>query len=1189
MKEIALLLINRGAKISGIDKKTGAILACAAAEIGDAECLQRILECGIATNALDTSNSTPMHYAANFGQLATIKNLQSRCGNMTQANTANITPLHYAAFSGHLDVVKYLCMQYQGAELSALLNAASDRGITPLHAAILGRHDNTAIELIRKHANLTLSTRTGFSALHLATLLNCPAIVDSLLTITGPTLDPNIPDIHGRGALHYASHAGNLAKVSCLLNHGAQPTNKDKDDKPAIEYTLNEEIRDLLTFWTTLIPLTVADHSKPSPDDPTSLEPKDIALIDQTLCIEGKILPSLQQIRPNGKVTLMCGYYALYNAACLIDPTLQTTPHVRMDRNEFGKFLTKAIETVRQLHPYGAIDNLTAHDIRILISTHYNKLPIVVIEKDCLLSFINHNEASLETMLEIDEEHDFLRKFVEPGPNQINQVALIVGTGSGDCGAHNGHWFTIIATRENGTIKVYVADSMRSPKNYDTQACSLNVLPIYYILTNDMSRWKALFTDDLKNETFNITPRPSTNITQSALPGAVRLLENFIESIQKINTMFAIFLEDKLPEPATNKKNIFLVNRYITKFVSIVDDLLSQVGAFGARTQATNPLGEKIFELENSIITNITSQSETILNIYREHGRNRNTMYALHQSIITSITKLRELERKALEINKEIKALHIPSSNDNENMSDFTMPMASIDKGLYIMVMNAAPSAIEGIIGMIARGRREPLRILFVGPPGNGKTTLAQAIAQTIRRPCILISTAGLGTRFQFSREEQLTKLKRYIKANPKSVIIFDELDSIKDSKDDVQRTAEMLQIIIDNSPETLFIGTTNYKDLLPAPLLSRFNQNVIKIDNPDETNRLAIIQHYCTTKSNGGLSIKLSEPYKRQLAKATKSFSIRDINSMFTKAIEQAYIPDGKALYNTQEQSAEDIMTTSATATSTTVLNQKHMEVAFQSEYDTITKKYSKTKIALAGLETLTSLGIGVASFTPWAPIAIPVATALHAGAKIARATHARCTAEGKEEEARAESDLNQTLRDSGATATQFAQSELAHQRQIAIHKEGMAHQDYLAERAEDFQERLEATRQRLAREAEDRTMHNNLVVHNNTVGYENLYIRGDKIVSKETRDEIDKDWSLWVANILQGKNQQTQLQHQINSSSVEIQQKFKIFSEQIKEIQISHKPTFKELQELTDRLNSGTRLVEKIVCPPEPRKWWS
>ncbi len=192
-----------------------------------------------------------------------------------------------------------------------------------------------------------------------------------------------------------------------------------------------------------------------------------------------------------------------------------------------------------------------------------------------------------------------------------------------------------------------------------------------------------------------------------------------------------------------------------------------------------------------------------------------------------------------------------------QNLDLFDADVNQLDSEHLKIVLKTAP-ILYNIIEYLKKVENNeiPIRILFVGPPGNGKTTLGQAIAQECNRKIKFIRVSALGDTYQYSRERDLKTLLPFIQKNPNAVIVLDELDAIKDYADEPNRTAQVLQAIIDicnrKYPNVIFIGTTNDQKIIPQALSSRFSQYIIEIPNPNFNQRVSIIER-CVAKLADG------------------------------------------------------------------------------------------------------------------------------------------------------------------------------------------------------------------------------------------------------------------------------------------------------------------------------------------------
>lgn len=128
-----------------------------------------------------------------------------------------------------------------------------------------------------------------------------------------------------------------------------------------------------------------------------------------------------------------------------------------------------------------------------------------------------------------------------------------------------------------------------------------------------------------------------------------------------------------------------------------------------------------------------------------------------------------------------------------------------------------------------AHGMQPRHRILLSGPPGNGKTSIAEAIAEALAVQFFTVRYDALVGSYLGETNTRLARLFDYARTVP-CVLLFDEFDSIGKERGDVHETGEIKRVVsfllmqIDQLPSyVVTVAATNHAELLDRAVWRRF------------------------------------------------------------------------------------------------------------------------------------------------------------------------------------------------------------------------------------------------------------------------------------------------------------------------------------------------------------------------------
>jgi ATP-dependent Lon protease len=287
---------------------------------------------------------------------------------------------------------------------------------------------------------------------------------------------------------------------------------------------------------------------------------------------------------------------------------------------------------------------------------------------------------------------------------------------------------------------------------------------------------------------------------------------------------------------------------------------------------------------------------ETLKAIQKELGISKDDRTAELDRFRERIEKLELPEGAKTRIDEEMRKLSLletgsPEYSVTRNYLDWLTALPwgvytsdALDLARARKVLDAGHDALddvkERILEFLAVGRMRGAVagsiLLFVGPPGVGKTSLGRAIATTLGRKFYRFSLGGMRDEAEIKGHRRtyigampgkfIQAIRESGSSNP--VIMLDEIDKIGASYQgdpasallevlDPEQNAQFLDHYLDvrfDLSKVLFVCTANQLDTIPAPLLDRME--TIRLAGYLSQEKLAIARHHLVPRqiANAGL-----------------------------------------------------------------------------------------------------------------------------------------------------------------------------------------------------------------------------------------------------------------------------------------------------------------------------------------------
>lgn len=287
------------------------------------------------------------------------------------------------------------------------------------------------------------------------------------------------------------------------------------------------------------------------------------------------------------------------------------------------------------------------------------------------------------------------------------------------------------------------------------------------------------------------------------------------------------------------------------------------------------------------------------------HQIKEKSMYCAEQKIFVNRTKLDFAIGEFVEIEPQPESKHAPFIIDKNTQIEFEgMPLAE-NHTIDFDMIGGQKDVVEELRRIIQLpmnfpdyfakfNTAPPKGILLYGPPGNGKTMIAKAVAQSLGASFIEIDLTDALQKYKGVGEYNLGKKFEEAEYKKNAVIFIDEIDSIasvrtQDSEGhEVTLVGKLLSLMdgIKSTHRVVVIGATNRLYAIDPALRrpGRFDKE-LEVPMPNCEARLDILKKYVKLEKQDLFDSNVNEEYLKQLAVEIDGYSGADIAALYTES----------------------------------------------------------------------------------------------------------------------------------------------------------------------------------------------------------------------------------------------------------------------------------------------------------------